>query len=510
MTWSPDPARNRAYTQGEVGKIRWEVLPWTQGTGLDLGCGDIKLWPSSMGIDNGPGRAKNLSGDVSKLQLIASEGVDYVFSSHCLEDLDDTAATLAEWWRVLKVGGHLVLYLPHAEFYPRIGTPGANNNHKHDFLPEDIVRHMQAVAPDWVLRDNQERNTGDEYSFLQVYTKRAPGLGQGAALEVTDPDKRCIAMRYGGFGDMLVSSSTFPQLKAQGWHLTVYTGDKGDDVIRHDPNVDRVVSHDIMTMKAGELRELCNYLRTRCAKFVNFSETFEGLLLASPSRPSFWWPQSMRHRYMNGNYLEAAHAAAEVPFVPRQAFYPTAAERTEAAEWRQTTCGTAKLVVVAATGSGVNKIWPHLFEYVGRLAKGHPDVHVAVMGGLYGAELLEHERIHSISERWSIRRALALALQADLVIGPETGILNAVAHEAMPKIVLLSHSSPQNLTENWVNTTVLAGDVPCYPCHRLHADWSGCNKDPETQFAACASAIQPMDALRLTEHLIGLQERVAA
>lgn len=502
MTWHNDPTRNRAFTQGETAKIRWEALPYTQGEGIDVGCGAHKLWPETIGINATAARGVNLKGDATQLKLIADASLDYVFSSHCLEDIEDTAAALAEWWRVLKVGGHLALYLPHADFYPNIGEPDGNPAHKHDFLPEDIVRVMQQIAPDWALLENQERSDGDEYSFFQVYRKRAQGKGQGALLQETDPAKRCIVMRYGGFGDVLVAQATFPQLKAQGYHLTVYTGPKGEEVLRHDPHIDRIVSHDITLATQGQMRDLTDYLRTRCAKLVNFSETFENLLLASPRRNNFWWPHQMRHHYMNGNYQEAARLSAGVADVAPQRFYETPAEREAARQWR---ADKPVLVAVAATGSGVNKIWPHLFEYVGRLAMRHDHVHVAVLGGLHGAQVLEHERIHPISEKWTIRQALALAQAADLVIGPETGILNAVAHEQIPKIVLLSHSSVENLTKHWVNTHALIGQVSCYPCHRLHADWAGCNKDPETQFAACASAIEPMTAIELTERLLHLQ-----
>lgn len=506
MTWSRDPKQNRAYAAGEAVKVRWEVIGYCRGLGLDLGCGGQKIFPDAIGIDTGFGHKGNLNGDITDLPF-KDDLVDYVFSSHALEDIEDTIATLREWWRVIKVGGHLVLYLPHKAHYPNIGQPGANTAHKHDFEPEDIVKAMQVAALDWVLVENQERDFDDEYSFLQVYRKRAPGRGQGAALNEFDRDRRCIVMRYGGFGDVLVAASTFPHLKAEGWHITVYTGEKGGELLRHDPHVDRVVEHDVRLMGNVQLRQLADYLRSRCARFVSFSHTFEGLLLASPSSSSYWWPHEMRHRYMNGNYLEAAHEVAGVPQVYHQRHHSTPAEQKAAREWRG---DKARLVVLCATGSGVNKIWPGMFEYAWRMVERNPDLHVVVIGGLHSASFIEHERIHQLGEQWDMRRALALAQAADLVIGPETGTLNAVALEALPKIVLLSHSSAENLTKHWVNTGTLAGEVSCYPCHRLHADWRGCRKDPETQFAACQAAIAPMAAVELTERMIRPAERVAA
>ncbi len=508
MTWFNDPAKNRAFQQGESVKIRWEVIGYCQGEGLDIGCGDHKIFRHAIGIDR-RGRGANLAGNVERLKLVGDDCMDFVFSSHCLEDIADHEAALADWWRVLKVGGHLVLYLPHKAHYPNVGQPHANQAHKHDFEPEDIVKAMQKVAPDWALVENQDRDEDDEYSFLQVYRKRAPGSGQGAALQVIDPAKRCIVMRYGGYGDVLVAASTFPHLKAEGWHITVYTGDKGAEILRHDPNVDRVVIHDVLAMKNGELRELTDYLRASCDRFISFSHTFEGLFLANPANSSFWWSHDMRHRYMNGNYLEAAHQVAGVPQVYQQNFHSTVTERDEATAWRRGR-GIQQLVAIAVSGTGVNKVWPGQFEYAWRLVDRNPDLHVVTLGETYGAKFFEHERIHQVGTTWPVRRALAMAQLADLVIGPETGMLNAVAHEVMPKIVLLSHSSAENLTRHWTRTEILAGDVPCYPCHRLHKDWSGCNKDAETGQAACQAAIPVMSAIELTERLLGIQHRAAA
>ena len=40
------------------------------------------------------------------------------------------------------------------------------------------------------------------------------------------------------------------------------------------------------------------------------------------------------------------------------------------------------------------------------------------------------------------------------MIGPDTGLMWGVAMEAMPKIMLLSHASPENITKHWTNKYV--------------------------------------------------------
>lgn len=83
---------------------------------------------------------------------------------------------------------------------------------------------------------------------------------------------------------------------------------------------------------------------------------------------------------------------------------------------------------------------------------------------------------------------MAFAQVADLLIGTETGLLNAMGSEQVPKIVTLSHSSEENLTKHWVNARALKPDtakVPCFPCHVLHKDWTYCHQDKESGAALC-------------------------
>ena len=70
--------------------------------------------------------------------------------------------------------------------------------------------------------------------------------------------------------------------------------------------------------------------------------------------------------------------------------------------------------------------------------------------------------------------------------------MSAVAMEEMPKIVMLSHSSVENLTRDWNNTySLFSTKTPCAPCHKLIYNWSQCVKDEPTGTAACMAAIPP-------------------
>ena len=67
--------------------------------------------------------------------------------------------------------------------------------------------------------------------------------------------------------------------------------------------------------------------------------------------------------------------------------------------------------------------------------------------------------------------------------------MNALALEPVAKVVMLSHSSVDNLTRDWRAVRTLHGAVPCYPCHQIHYTHAHCPQDDATKAAKCQAAI---------------------
>jgi len=135
----------------EVSLCRERLIKWCNGKGLDLGCGPSKISPEVIGIDDSDRSMSPMVRDISNLECFGDSSFDFVFSSHALEDIQDTAGILKEWIRVLKSGGYLVLYCPDKQYYYNIGHPRYNVRHKHDFYWWDICRIINEINPKTVL-----------------------------------------------------------------------------------------------------------------------------------------------------------------------------------------------------------------------------------------------------------------------------------------------------------------------------------------------------------------------
>lgn len=490
MTWRIDDPQGF-----ESRKIKYLLPKYTRGRVLEIGCGQEKAFPHFIGYDSGHHFGKgaaDIVGDAADLSLFADNSFDAVFSSHVLEHMENMQTAIDEWGRVIKPGGYLCLYVPSANLYPKVGEEGANPDHKHDIFPGDCEKLLEFSDYGWDIVVNEERGGGNEYSILFIARQRKDN--EINDFTVNHPVKTACVVRYGGFGDMLQVAAILPGLKAQGFHVTVMTTPKGKDILKLDPNVDDWYIQDTNQVPNAELGPFWHEQAKRYDRFINLSESIEGTLLAIPGRINHQWPKEVRHRYMNRNYFDWMAELAGVDFKPAKMFYPSEAEKAEA----EAVCGGKYTILWALAGSSHHKICPHMDAIIARVMLDIPEAQVVLVGDEVSRVLelgwQSEPRVIRMSGKLNIRQTLALAQRADMVIGPETGVVNSVAHEPNWKVVLLSHSSKKNLTQHWYNTATLAAHgLACYPCHQLHYDRAWCLGDNSDRVSECMKAITPAE-----------------
>lgn len=107
-----------------------------KGNGFDVGCGKWPL-PGAIGVDvQAPG--------VDAYHLPKGDEMDYVFSSHCLEHLEDPVRAIESWRVRLRIGGVLFLYLPHPDMV--YWRPENCLKHRHVFYPKDVAQMISTLG----------------------------------------------------------------------------------------------------------------------------------------------------------------------------------------------------------------------------------------------------------------------------------------------------------------------------------------------------------------------------
>jgi ADP-heptose:LPS heptosyltransferase/predicted SAM-dependent methyltransferase len=512
MVWKP----GIDYSWREHTRVWHLAVPYTRGRVLDIGGGLNRIFEhwTYLNSDKAHGgqRVADIRADGGDLSMFADKSWDAVFSSHTLEHIKDHVGALVEWARIVKDGGHICLYLPHADLYPNIGQPGANPDHVHDFRPEDILRAMEEVTKrtgrGWECLECEVRGQDEEYCFWMVFRLRAEPKTEFRPWQ--KPEKAVMVIRLGAYGDQIQAASILPHLKAQGYHVTYMSAEPGVQAVLHDPHIDDflIVDKDqIPNLLLGEYFERMG--KERFDRVVNLCESIEGALLQLPGRVGDTYPHEVRRKLFDVNYLERTHDIAGVPHEFHARFYPTDTEMAQTQRQMLDRIKEPVTILWVIAGSSPHKLYPWQPQAIVQLLAARPDVHVILAGdercqaiedlieqaaiGYFGSAA----RITRTSGNWPVRATMTLARMVDVVVGPETGVLNAVCLEERPaKVVLLSHSTRNMLVKHWVSTLALETPpdrLECSGCARLHYDASRCRTDAATGAAACQAMISPKD-----------------
>jgi hypothetical protein len=339
-----------------------------------------------------------------------------------------------------------------------------------------------------------------------------------------------------------VAGSVLAPLKRMGYMTEVLTSEPNHVVYFHNPHIDKLtVKNADRDLPRNDLVAWQKWMEGRAHEydvFVHASHSMEGRHSLFKTMTAFWWPPEMRRKLCAGSFLETVHDIAGVPYEFGPLYYTTEEERANA---KQVTKPIGdRYICWVLSGSRIDKVYPYAPNAIGRIIKevGAP---VLLLGGPSEKEQSMATMIRDVvavqngtrdgvhiavpapeggEKCWPLRTSLALAHGASLVVSPDTGPAWAVAFEPMPKIMMLSHSSTDNISKHWINTTTLHANpdrVPCWPCHLLHDDPSTCVENKEKNGAACISDISVETVVRAVKeqweprtNVIALNPQVAS
>lgn len=302
--------------------------------------------------------------------------------------------------------------------------------------------------------------------------------------------KRIIICRYGAWGDSVILTPVLKRLKEDGYHITLNCTKRAFPVLKYNPNIDAYLMQEDDLIPNNQLSEYWAEISKGYDRFLNMSETLEAKFLFSPfqekrfpdpnnpdedvllrfgQKEYYLSVEERRALCSHTNYYDYALQVAGYNDVekPTGELYYSPLEEALCRAFRER-FKDYFLILWCLSGSSMHKMWLGAEETALNLLFKHKDI-ITLTVGDYPCKLIEWQDQRNISMigEWDIRTSMLMTKYVDLVISPETGILNAAGCFDTPKIGLLTHSSKTNLTKHFNNDYSIQAHIDCSPCHRM-------------------------------------------
>ncbi len=285
-------------------------------------------------------------------------------------------------------------------------------------------------------------------------------------------------------------------LKADGYETTAHVSQRGIDVLKHNPHVDKIIEYEHDSVPWDKLDEYWSDLSKGYDKFINLSGSLEdGLTVSDLDVDRITWSKEKRTKELNVNYYDRTLEIGGYGHIKGKngELYFSKLEHQLARQYRKK-YKDKFLILWALSGSSIHKSYPYAHFVAIKFLKEHPDAMTLTVGEEICKILeWEHPRAKCYSGVWNIRKSLIMTQYANVVIGPDTGILHAAGCFPTPKIILLSSTSEENVPKYWENCIALSANVSCQPCFILHFELGSCLLDDKLGIPICMSKLKGMD-----------------
>lgn len=127
----------------ETAKAKELIEEYLHGKIIDIGAGGSPITENAICVDGREyGKVDIITDDLYNLYTFGMlHDADVVYSSHCLEHLDNDTSAIKSWWMLLKQGGILILYLPDGRKYSNEG----NMEHMRDYNYDNFMFYFNRV-----------------------------------------------------------------------------------------------------------------------------------------------------------------------------------------------------------------------------------------------------------------------------------------------------------------------------------------------------------------------------
>lgn len=139
------------------------------GNGLDVGYRGFNFDNAAPVLDSALGVDLGFPGYDGRTLPFPDESQDYVFASHVLEHIVDYLNALREWYRVTKIGGFIIICVPHQHLAERkVSMPSFTmEDHKRFYLPSSLFREIEEAYEVNSYRVEHMKDCDDNYDYTR-------------------------------------------------------------------------------------------------------------------------------------------------------------------------------------------------------------------------------------------------------------------------------------------------------------------------------------------------------
>lgn len=183
ITYPPPTEEEFRACTSETAKYRHLTAPYCSGAGVDIASQGVPVVPWAIQFDlpeneflhyssgHPPASPIPLRGHADRLPFV-DNSLDFVYSSHYIEDVYDWNPLLNEWIRVLKPGGNLIILLPDKKLWNEAIAKGQPPNcaHRHESYAGELTYWLTPKGMD-IVKDELTSLFAGDYNILCVSTK---------------------------------------------------------------------------------------------------------------------------------------------------------------------------------------------------------------------------------------------------------------------------------------------------------------------------------------------------
>lgn len=303
--------------------------------------------------------------------------------------------------------------------------------------------------------------------------------------------RRCLAIRWGAFGDLLYALPALERLKKMYGYLHLETTSRGHEIFRHSPTFDRISSVDLMLWDAKEWGRVAdlrwNLLHNEMDwdYAVNFWHCLESSCIVEEHEVGWHWERERRQKEFAGKnfYDEHFKRIGLTPPPPEEFDCGTISFDEDTAEWMRYFKYKYRdrfIVGMPLAGSTGQKC-PHdvLYQIAHRIEEEIPEVLLVQLGAKQEVEfqfkLKNQGNVIHGANVYPYLQSAAICKVADYVVGPETSLLVFAGTFGTPKSMLCTASGVEQTCAYHRNDFSVQSKAPCSPCYRAIYDQKICN-----------------------------------